>query len=275
MSACVERPLSRSAQPRASPTHHTPAATSAGTSRPQLRREKSTSWTALTAIQTTIPMATTKETVRMTGSARAIRARRDGRPAAGAVAGPARRSRGGGSGRTPGSTAAVSVVSMLSSPGARRGRPGDDARGAALAPPGGEDHARVAEPVEDVVALLALAGRPLVHDDGDLGDPVALEDGADEQLRGLVLDLLLPDRGGHLRAHHAVAARGVRDLRAGQQPHEGGEHVHAGLAEGVLGLRAAEHARADHEVGLVARDRREHLRELHRVPLAVGVEGDD
>jgi hypothetical protein len=51
--------------------------------------------------------------------------------------------------------------------------------------------------------------------------------------------------------------------------------VDAGLAEVVVRLRPPEHARADDEVGLVAGERLEHLGQLDRIPLAVGVERDD
>src|SRR3954451_22629773 len=96
------------------------------------------------------------------------------------------------------------------------------ARGAPFTPPRLQDHARVAEAVQRVVALLALARRALVHDDRALGDPVALVDRADEELGGLVLDLLLADRRRHLRAHRAEPARRVGDRHAGEEPHEPG-----------------------------------------------------
>src|SRR4051812_34349295 len=87
---------------------------------------------------------------------------------------------------------------------------------AALAPPRPKDHPRVAEAVERVVPLLALARGALVHDDRALGDAVALVDRADQQLRRLVLHLLLPDRRGHLGAHRPEAARGVGHRDAGE-----------------------------------------------------------
>src|SRR3712207_3341482 len=105
----------------------------------------------------------------------------------------------------------------------------------ALAPPGPDDHAGVARAVEQVVPLLALAGGTAAHHDRALRDAVALEDRADEELRGLVLHLLLAHGRGELRAHRAIAARRVRDVRAGEHAHERGEDVHTGLAEAVVG----------------------------------------
>ena len=43
-------------------------------------------------------------------------------------------------------------------------------------------------------------------------------------------------------------------------------------AQPVVGLRAAEHARAEHEVGLAVDHRLEHAGHVGRIPLAVGVE---
>src|SRR4051794_19265505 len=91
---------------------------------------------------------------------------------------------------------------------ARGGRLGPPARRppAALAPPRAQDHARVAQAVEGVAALLALAGHALVHDDRTLGDAVPVEDGAEQKLRSLILRLLLAHRRGQLGHHRPQAA---------------------------------------------------------------------
>ncbi len=123
--------------------------------------------------------------------------------------------------------------------------------------------------------LLALAGRPLVHDDGALRNAVAAADRSDQELGGLVLRFLLPHPLRDLGAEHANAARRVRDAHASQEPNEEREHAHTGLPEGVVVLRAPEHPRPEDEVGFVGEDRLEQSGDVGRVPLAVGVEGDD
>ena len=80
---------------------------------------------------------------------------------------------------------------------------------------------------------------------------------------------------GDVGPHRPVAARGVGDVRAGQQPRQRREHVHASLAKSVLGLRPPENPRPDDEVGLVAASGSSTLGQLGRVPLPVGVERDD
>src|SRR5215213_454825 len=80
---------------------------------------------------------------------------------------------------------------------------------AALAPPRPQDRARIAQPVERVAALLALAGGPGVHHHGTLGDAVAVEDRPDEQLGALVLVLLLAHGHAQIGDHRAQAARRV------------------------------------------------------------------
>jgi hypothetical protein len=77
---------------------------------------------------------------------------------------------------------------------------------------------------------------------GPLDDTVAVRDDPDEQLGRLVLRLLQEDRAGHLGAHRAQAERGVADLLAGERADGQGEEPHAGLADRVPGLLAAQAA---------------------------------
>ena len=63
-------------------------------------------------------------------------------------------------------------------------------------------------------------------------------------------------------------------MGTGQQVHERREEDDAELAVPVRRLVHAEAARGHHEVGFVVHERLQHLRQLGRIVLAVGVEGD-
>ena len=144
-----------------------------------------------------------------------------------------------------------------------------------VAPPRSQKRAPVAQAVQQVVSLLALAGRSLVHDDRALGDAIALADRPYEQLRRLVLRFFLPHRVRDLDDECADAARGVRDVRAGQQSYDERKNAHTRLAKRIVGLRPAEHPRAEDEIGFVGEDRLEQAGDVRRIPLTVRVEGDD
>jgi hypothetical protein len=88
-----------------------------------------------------------------------------------------------------------------------RGAPLAD--GAPLAQVGLADDPGVAQAIGQVAALLALPGQPLPHHRRHLGHPVALQQGADQQLGGLVLRLRLGYGAGQLGSHQPKAAGSV------------------------------------------------------------------
>src|SRR5947209_4780922 len=148
MSPAAIRPDASRAQPAASETHQPVAAATASGSQPHASRSGCRLPAARTATTTNSAMPATIPAARTAGSRRAVTGARC-RPVSGAA------------------IAQISVGAACDL--AQRGR-------AALAPPGPEYDSRVAEAVEQVVALLALAADTRVVHDRHLADAVVAED---------------------------------------------------------------------------------------------------
>ena len=136
--------------------------------------------------------------------------------------------------------------------------------------------APVAEAEEPVLALLGRPRRPRQPQGRALGDtPPALHRN-DEDLGGLVLGLdeTVGDVVEHADAEGPIAVRGIRELGVPHRAHHPGEHPHPGLAEPIGGRIASEHPRGHDEVRLVVDEGLEHDRDLLRIVLAIGIQGD-
>ncbi len=139
------------------------------------------------------------------------------------------------------------------------------------APPGAENYPAETVPVSEVAALLCRAALSLVHGDRDLFNSVAVSDGADEQLRALVLGLDEVQAGGHLATHGPQAVGWVRDPHASQDTDDAAEHHDAPSSYGVSRMGLAQATGPGDEVGLIGNEQLYKARQLGGVELPVGI----